>query len=226
MAFTWTDPTVTAGSTPIRKVHIDEARADYKSVEGSVILSPQPNVSFTDPTITAGATQIRTVHINELRSAINYLETQFSGNCNCNNCCQSCQACQTYSVQCQSCQACQLCQTNCSQCTQTCQTCQKVSSDARLKDKIQPITNWREIVDAINGYRFFYNEKAKQMFSAPSGEQVGFVAQELDKVLPEAVGRLADTPFMSVNETKVVPVLLEAVKYLLQRVDDLEKKVK
>lgn len=227
MAFTWTDPTLTAGTTSIRKVHIDEARANYKSIEGSVTLSPQPNVSFTDPTITAGVTRIRTAHINEIRSAINYLETQFSGNCNCNNCCQSCQTCQSYSCQSYSCQGCQVCQVNCSQCTQTCQSCQKIS-DVRLKDRLEPIANWRKIVDALNGYTFFYSDKAKQTFALPSGRQVGFAAQELEAVLPEAVEQISGSPdfYLAVNEAKVVPVLLEAVKSLLKRVDELESKVK
>jgi hypothetical protein len=102
----------------------------------------------------------------------------------------------------------------------------KSSSDERLKDQIEPIANWREIVEAINGYTFFYNDKAHRLAPHPRTRQVGVVAQELQKVLPEAVVINDTNPYLSVNEAKIVPVLLEAVKYLLKRVDELESKVK
>lgn len=105
----WTDPNIIAGSTPIRKIHIDELRQAYKNVENSVTFIPPVSTSFTDSNITAGSTPIRKIHIDELRAAVNMLESKFSNNCNCNNCCQT-------QCGCQSCQSCQSCQKQCSAC--------------------------------------------------------------------------------------------------------------
>lgn len=89
---TFTDPTIVAGVTNVRKVHIDDMRSEYKRIESSVTFVPGINVSFTDSTLTAGSSPIRKVHIDDLRAAINNLETKFSNNCNClnpANCCQT-----------------------------------------------------------------------------------------------------------------------------------------
>jgi hypothetical protein len=64
---TWTDGTITSGSTPIRKIHMDELREEtnyYRNCRGLT------DFSFTDPTITAGVTLIRKTHIDEIRQAI------------------------------------------------------------------------------------------------------------------------------------------------------------
>jgi hypothetical protein len=76
-------------------------------------------------------------------------------------------------------------------------------SDAREKENIVPIDNALEKLEGINGY--YYDWKS-------SGEkQVGLIAQEVEKVLPEAVTENAKgTKFL--NYEGVMPVLVEAVK--------------
>ena len=71
-AASWTDPTITANSTKIRKVHIDELRTaiDFRRTDAGLSV-----YSWTDPTITANSTKIRKVHIDELRSAISGVYT-------------------------------------------------------------------------------------------------------------------------------------------------------
>jgi len=64
---TWTDSTITAGSTKIRKVHIDEIRS---FINTELTRRGLTNVTYTDPTITAGTTKRRKVHIDELRAAL------------------------------------------------------------------------------------------------------------------------------------------------------------
>lgn len=66
----WTDPTITAGSTPIRKVHIDELRGAINRWRRFYGLG---NRSWTDGTITAGSTGVRKVHFDEMRSELNSL---------------------------------------------------------------------------------------------------------------------------------------------------------
>lgn len=69
-ATSWTDPTITAGVTPIRSVHIQELRNAINRWRQHYGLAAK---SFTDGILTAGSTPIRAVHITELRSELNYL---------------------------------------------------------------------------------------------------------------------------------------------------------
>ena len=55
--------------------------------------------------------------------------------------------------------------------------------------------------------------------------QGGVIAQEVKKVLPNAIGtaKIDGKPFMTVDYTKVTGLLVEAVKELADRVEELEK---
>lgn len=65
---TWTDSTITANSTKIRKVHIDELRT---YINNELSRRGFSTTNFTDSTITANSTKIRKEHIDELREALN-----------------------------------------------------------------------------------------------------------------------------------------------------------
>ena len=69
---------------------------------------------------------------------------------------------------------------------------------------------------------------AYQPFSTPEmvllkGSEVGLLAQEVREVLPEAVKEGPDGK-LGLNYNSVVSVLLEAVKSLTKRIEDLENK--
>ena len=64
---TWTDPTLTASLTKVRKVHMDELRTKLNAEFTRRLTS---TASFTDPTLTVSATQVRKVHIDELRTQL------------------------------------------------------------------------------------------------------------------------------------------------------------
>ncbi len=61
----WTDPSLTAQVTRIRKVHMDELRTEANYLRAFRNLSA---VAWTDGTITADNTLIRAVHFTELRT--------------------------------------------------------------------------------------------------------------------------------------------------------------
>ncbi len=73
VSISWTDPTITANVTKIRKVHIDELRSWIDSRRTDAGLSAY---SWTDSTITANSTKIRKVHFDEMRTAISQVYTQ------------------------------------------------------------------------------------------------------------------------------------------------------
>ena len=93
------------------------------------------------------------------------------------------------------------------------------TSDERLKDNITPIDDPLTKVISISGNTFDWNDKSNK-----SGNDVGLIAQEIEKVLPEAV-TTRDNGYLAVDYHKVVPLLVEAIKELSGKVDALEQKL-
>ena len=92
------------------------------------------------------------------------------------------------------------------------------SSDKRLKDNIQPIQSPLEKMDKIGGYTFDWNDKQ----DAYQGHDVGVIAQEIEEVLPEVV-MTRGTGYKAVKYEKIVPLLIESIKELQKKVEDIEK---
>ena len=94
-------------------------------------------------------------------------------------------------------------------------------SDERLKKDVVPIQDALEIVEKLRGVRFEWRKPSERVvgktLNLPVGRpQIGFIAQEVKQVLPEAVtvshGKNA---IMSMEESKIIPVLVEAMKTLI-----------
>ena len=91
------------------------------------------------------------------------------------------------------------------------------SSDENLKDNITPIPNALSKVISISGNTFNWNEKSDY----EGKSDTGVVAQEIEKLgLPGVVETRADG-FKAVRYDRLVPVLIEAIKELSAKVDDL-----
>jgi hypothetical protein len=89
------------------------------------------------------------------------------------------------------------------------------SSDERLKTNIQSLQNSLEKVNQLNGVSF--NWKANGQ------ESVGLIAQDVEKIFPQIVG--TDKEGMkSVDYTKLVAVLIEAMKEQQKQIDELKSK--
>ena len=96
------------------------------------------------------------------------------------------------------------------------------SSDERLKENIKPIENATDKVKALGGYTFNWKEGIEEVTSK-SGKDVGIIAQELEKVLPELVNT-RDNGYKGVDYPKLVALLIESNKELIKRIEELEKK--
>ena len=94
------------------------------------------------------------------------------------------------------------------------------SSDISLKDNIRPIESALFKVQQINGVTFDWNEKSSKIQQG-KGHDVGLIAQEVEKVLPEVVVLRPDG-IMAIQYEKVVPLLVESIKELTKRVEELE----
>ena len=95
------------------------------------------------------------------------------------------------------------------------------ASDRRLKDNIKPIENSIDKIKMIGGYEFDWNSKSKNNH----GHDVGVIAQEIEEVLPELVGTRSDG-FKGVKYEKLTALLIQANKELIERVEELESKLK
>ena len=92
------------------------------------------------------------------------------------------------------------------------------SSDEKLKTNLVKIDSALNKVTQISGYHFEW----KDMDEAPhQGKDIGVIAQEIEKVLPEIVSE-RDTGYKAVNYQKLTALLIEAVKELKEEIDELK----
>ncbi|MCL2923705.1 MAG: tail fiber domain-containing protein [Trichodesmium sp. MAG_R04] len=88
-------------------------------------------------------------------------------------------------------------------------------SDARLKDNIETLENGLQKIEQLRGVTYTRDNK----------ESIGVIAQEVEKILPEIV-KTADDEMgtKSVDYSRITAVLIEAVKELSAKVQELESK--
>jgi hypothetical protein len=93
----------------------------------------------------------------------------------------------------------------------------------RLKDVSGPITDALDKVDALNGFYYRNNDKARWLGQVGKNQQVGLSAQDLQEVLPEAVSQWSvDPEYLVVAYDRVIPLLVEAIKELRAEVKALK----
>lgn len=95
------------------------------------------------------------------------------------------------------------------------------SSDARLKDNLQPITDALIKVKTLDGVTFNWNNLAED--KELDVREAGVIAQQVQNILPEVVTQ-RDNGYLAVRYEKLVPLLIEAIKELNAKVEQLEKK--
>lgn len=90
------------------------------------------------------------------------------------------------------------------------------SSDERLKENVNTIENALEKVSALRGVTFDFKEDKQK--------QIGFIAQEVEKVIPEAVGERPDG-YKGVAYGNLVGLLVEAIKEQQEQINELKATV-
>jgi hypothetical protein len=83
------------------------------------------------------------------------------------------------------------------------------TSDRRLKENITPLENPLQKILTLKGYNYFWKDK-----SISSRKQIGVIAQEVQRVFPEAVYQNEKTGYYSVNYEGLIPPLIESTKTL------------
>ena len=97
------------------------------------------------------------------------------------------------------------------------------SSDISLKDNIRPIESAIFKVQQIRGVEFDWNEKSTEL-QQEKGHDVGLIAQEVEKVLPEIV-QIREDGIKAIQYEKVVPLLVEAIKEQQVTIENLTKRI-
>ena len=87
------------------------------------------------------------------------------------------------------------------------------TSDERLKDNLVPLTYNLQKLDLINGYNFDWKTESGRV-----GKDVGVLAQEIEKIMPEAVMTRVNG-YKAVDYQKLIPFLIGCIKELKQKLD-------
>lgn len=98
------------------------------------------------------------------------------------------------------------------------------TSDARFKQHVRPLVGALAGVVALQAVRYDWNTLGVQHGGAAGAEQVGLLAQEVEKIYPELVSTDKDG-YKAVNYAQLTPVLIEALKEQQQQLEILEKQV-
>ena len=114
-------------------------------------------------------------------------------------------------------------------------------SDGRLKKNITPISSALDKILRLKGVEYDYDTEKYNKYTLNPRHQVGFIAQEIEQIIPEAVTeKMLTTTNLSrrdggedieemkikvVNVDAVIPVLVEAIKEQQKLIEDLQKRI-
>lgn len=112
------------------------------------------------------------------------------------------------------------------------------SSARKLKENIRPINGALSTVLALEGTNYTYKREAYPQLNLPVGNQYGFIADDVETILPEAVMDVyhaeevdeegnelegTDVEFKGMNYQMLIPVLVEAIKEQQDQIEDLKQ---
>ena len=97
-------------------------------------------------------------------------------------------------------------------------------SDGRLKTNVEPVTEGLKLVNQLNPVFYDWDRSNAKTAGFEDRHQVGFIAQEVEKVLPEVVNKGEDS-YRSLEYGKIVSVVVAAVKELYSKVVSIESAV-
>jgi len=90
-----------------------------------------------------------------------------------------------------------------------------VPSDSRLKSDVTPLKDSLAKINQMQGVSYTFDPSGKK--------QIGLIAQDVEKIIPEVVSIQND--YYTMSYPNLVAVLIEAVKELSSKVEDLESRL-
>lgn len=114
-------------------------------------------------------------------------------------------------------------------------------SDLQLKEKIQPLNGALSIISKLNPKKYYYKQSDEFLGAhLPKGERMGFIAQELEQILPNSVKsshnpELKDKDnktisskafdFKAVDYISLIPILVQGIKEQQAEIEELKLKL-
>merc|ERR1711881_790090 len=87
----------------------------------------------------------------------------------------------------------------------------ETDSDSRFKRNITAITSSLDVVGQLRGVQYAFKADEFPDRNFPSSLQLGFIAQDVEKVLPQIVSTKADG-YKAIQYSALTPVLANAIK--------------
>jgi hypothetical protein len=110
-------------------------------------------------------------------------------------------------------------------------------SDVKLKQNINNLGSALDIIKRLQPKTYFFKKAGYENLNLPSKQQYGFIAQDLEKVLPELVstskqpvrmdakGESQMEEIKAVNYTALIPLLTKAIQEQQKEIDELKQMV-
>ncbi len=95
-------------------------------------------------------------------------------------------------------------------------------SDIRLKYDIKKLLNVLALVKKLEGVT--YKWKKDQLSKTEHDIEIGLIAQEVEKIIPEVVDT-DENGYKSIQYSHLVPILIEAIKELDNKVEELNNQL-
>lgn len=98
----------------------------------------------------------------------------------------------------------------------------QIRSDIRLKGNLVPIESAIDKIDTLTGYT--YDKKEALEDEEYKYKEAGLIAQDLEKVLPEAISHM-ENGTKTISSSATIALLVQGIKELSARVKELESKL-
>jgi len=97
-------------------------------------------------------------------------------------------------------------------------------SDINLKENIKPLDNSLSKILKLQGVTFDWKENSETRQYTNLKEDIGFIAQQVQEVIPELV-RKNDNGLLSLRDRGLTALLVEAIKEQQKQIDELKAKL-
>lgn len=94
-----------------------------------------------------------------------------------------------------------------------------------MKKNIKSISNSLDLIEKLNPVQFKWNKKAKELNKEKDERNnYGLIAQEVEEILPELVHPIYDK-YKSVDYEQLIPILIQSIKELNDKMNVLQNKI-
>jgi len=106
-------------------------------------------------------------------------------------------------------------------------------SDKRAKENIREIGNALGTIKLLNPVKYdikdsFYaslSEESRKEVLKTSKNRLGFIAQEVQEILPEIIHEEPTTGMLGISTMDLIPVLVQAIKEQQVQIEELKKQI-